>query len=244
MLNNIRISNYIKTNSLLQKLNPLNKILTLIIFLFISLLTNNIYIHLGLIVYLLILILISKINIKVYLLSFKTILFLLVAIFLINLLFNMNIITNIVNILKIIEMIIYSSLLTITTSSMDLIGGLNILLKPLKIFKINTNEISYILMLGIKFIPLVIDQINIIIKTLLSKGINLKNSKHKILILKSIIIPTINNSLRKADLVADSLILKSYNINEIEINNKWKVLDITILIVYLICLLFIIGGKL
>lgn len=245
MLNNIEISKYVNTNSFLHKLNPINKILTLLIFLIISLLINNIYIHLGILIYLFILILVTKINIKKYLLSFKTIGLFLIIIFLINLLFKMDINTNITNIFKIIEMIIYSSLLTITTSSMELICGLNKLLKPLKIIKINTNEMSYILMLTIKFIPLIIDQMNIIIKTLLSKGINIKKSKHKILILKSIVIPTINNSLRKADLFADSLILKSYDINKIKIkNNKWTLKDIIVFIIYLICLIFVIGGKL
>lgn len=243
MLNNIEISKYTNTNSYIHKLNTLNKILTLILFLIITMFITNIYIHLVIIIYLFILLLISKIDIKKYLSSLKTTLYFLSAIFFINLLFKMNIITNIVNIFKILEMIIYSSLLTLTTSSSELIMGLNKLLSPLKIFKIKINEISYVLMLALKFIPLIIDQMNIIIKTLLSKGISLKTSKHKILILKSIIIPTINSSLRKADLLADTLILKSYDIDKEKTNaryNEWKLKDTIIILIYIACLFIVV----
>lgn len=241
MLNNIQLSKYINTSSCIHKLSPICKLVTLIIFLFITMLVSNIYLHCLILIYLFILILISKINIREYLKTFKSIFYLLLAIFIINAIFQVNIISNIINISKIIEMIFYSSLITMTTSDIELINGFNMIFKPLKIFKININEISFILSMSIKFVPIIIDQINDIIKNLRSKGINLKTSKHKILIIKSIIIPTLNLSIRKADLLADNLTLKLYNLNNNNINyNKWKLKDSIILIVYILCLILVI----
>lgn len=229
MLNNIQIFRYIETNSLIHKINPLNKLLTLIIFTILILNINNIYFHIIIILYLCILIKLSKIEINKYLKSIKTILYLLISVFIINIIFKVNIITTLINIFRIVEIVIYSSLIMMTTKTNQLIYGLDKILLPLKIFKINTNKIIFILTMAIKFIPIVIEQINTILKGLISKGIR----KNKILVLSAIIIPTINLLLRKTDLLSDELELKLYNYN-IEIQKySWKKIDTIIILIHL-----------
>lgn len=229
MLNNIQIFRYIETNSLIHKINPLNKLLTLIIFTILILNINNIYFHIIIILYLFMLIKLSKIEINEYLKSIKTILYLLISVFIINIIFKVNIITTLINIFRIVEIVVYSSLIMMTTKTNQLIYGLDKILLPLKIFKINTNKIIFILTMAIKFIPIVIEQINTILKGLISKGIR----KNKILVLSAIIIPTINLLLRKAELLSDELELKLYNYN-IEIQKcSWKKIDTIIILIYL-----------
>ena len=235
MLNNIQIFRYIDTNSIIQKINPLNKILTLIIFTIISITSNNIIEHMIFIVYLFLLMLLSKIKINKYLKLMKGLLYLLIPIFIINLFCKVDMILNVTNILKIIEIFIYSSLITISTTTNELIYSLDRLLLPLKILKINTKKIIFVLTLSIKFIPIVIEEFNIVIKGLISKGIK----KNKILVLKAIIIPTFSLLIRKADMLADELELKIYDYNiKIETYN-WNLSDWIILIIYIM----IFGGR-
>lgn len=236
MLNNIQIFRYIKTNSIIHKINPLNKLLTLIILTLIVLNSNNIIFHIIIILYLFILMLLSKIKIKKYLKSIKSIIYLLIAIFIINAICKLDIITNTINVFRILEIFLYSSLIMITTPTNELIYGLDKILLPLKILKINTNKIILILTMAIKFIPIVIDQINSILKYLQSKKIR----KNKILILSAITIPTINLLLRKADLLSEELELKLYDYNIKIEKQEWKIIDTIILIIYLGIL---IGGK-
>ena len=235
MLNNIQIFRYIDTNSIIQKINPLNKLLTLIIFTIISITSNNIIEHILLIIYLLFLILLSKIKINKYLKSMKCLLYLLIPIFIVNLLCKIDLILNITNIFKIIEIYIYSSLITISTSTNELIYSLDKLLLPLKILKINTKKIILVLTLSIKFIPIVIEEFNKVIKGLISKGIK----KNKILVLKAIIIPTFSLLISKADMLADELELKLYDYN-IKIDDyNWNLKDWIILMIYII----VFGGR-
>lgn len=229
MLNNIQIFRYINTNSIIQKINPLNKLLTLIIFTIISITSNNLIEHILLIIYIFILILLSKVKMNKYLKSMKSLIYLLIPIFIINILCKIDIILSITNIFKIIEIFIYSSLITLSTTTNELLYSLDKLLIPLKILKINTKKIIFILTLSIKFIPIVIEEFNKIIKGLISKGIK----KNKILVLKAIIIPTYSLLIKKADLLADELELKLYNYN-IKIDNyNWNLKDWIILIIYI-----------
>ncbi len=229
MLNNIQIFRYINTNSIIQKINPLNKLLTLIIFTIISITSNNLIEHILLIIYIFILILLSKVKMNKYLKSMKSLIYLLIPIFIINILCKIDIILSITNIFKIIEIFIYSSLITLSTTTNELLYSLDKLLIPLKILKINTKKIIFILTLSIKFIPIVIEVFNKIIKGLISKGIK----KNKILVLKAIIIPTYSLLIKKADLLADELELKLYNYN-IKIDNyNWNLKDWIILIIYI-----------
>lgn len=235
MLSNIQVFKYIETNSKIHEIDSLNKLLTLIIFTIISF-KNNIIIHLILLVYLFTLIMLSRVRILNYLRSIKNIIYLLVAVFFINIICKVNIILNFINILRIIELVIYSSIIIMTTKTNELISGLYRLLLPLKIFKININKIVFILTMSIKFIFIIIDEFNKIIKGLIGKGINTKN---KILILKSIIIPTLCLSLHQSDNLATDLEFKLYNYDDIKIISNWKKIDTLILVIYIIALILI-----
>lgn len=239
MLNNITLSRYINNNSIINKINSFGKLLSLILILIISIKSSNLYIHGVLLIYIFIMILLTNIGLKKYLISIRHISYLMIGIFIINVIFKVDIITNIVNVLRVIEIVLYTSIITITTSESELIYSLDLLFTPLKIFKINTNKISFILTLAIRFIPNIIDQINIILKSLLSRGIDFKTNKHKILLIKSIIIPTFNLSIKKADDLADSLELRSYDVFKKRTNlryNKWNNFNTLIIIVLLLIL--------
>lgn len=241
MLNNISLSGYIDRKTFIHKLNAINKLLSLFIFLVITLITISIYIHISYLLYLFLLIVISKIPLREYLKSIRYILYLLIGLFLINLIFKTPLLDNIINILKVIEIVVYTSIITMTTSETEMIKGISTLLKPLKIFKINTFKLAFIFTFTIRFIPVIIDQVNIILKKLLSKGINIK--RNKILVLKSIIIPTFNLSIKKADNLSDSMEVRMYDINNNKINyihNKWGIKDTIILLFYILILIGVI----
>ena len=235
MLNSIQIFSYTETNSIIHKIDSLNKLLTLIVFTLISF-NNNIIIHLILILYLIILIILSKIKIISYVKSIKNITYLLVAIFLINIICKMDIILNLINIFRIIEIVIYSSIITMTTKTDELISGLYRLLIPLKIFKININKIVFILIMSIKLIPVIIDEFNKTIKGLKGKGVGAKN---KLLMIKSIVIPTFSLIIRKSDNIVTDLEFKLYNYENIKITNNWKLIDTIIFIIHIFILILL-----
>ena len=233
MLNNITLSRYQDTNSFLHKLNPLQKLISLILFIILSIITNNLYLHLNYLLIIILLIVISKVSFKEYLYSLRTMLYLILGIFLINILLKVELEDNIISLLKIIETILASTLITLTTKENDTINALIYLLYPLKIFKINIYVLAGIFSMTLKFIPCIIDSINKIILTLKARGVNFK--KNRILILKTIIIPTFNLTLKRADDLALSMEVRQYNINKkITKLKKWKLIDIIIVIILII----------
>lgn len=236
MLNNIQIFKYIDNNSVIHQIDSLNKLITLLIFTFISLIENNIIFHIILLIYLLILICLSRIKIINYIKSIKNIFYLLISVFLVNMICRIDIILNMVYVFRIIEIVVYSSLITMSTKTNELIYGLYRLLIPMKIFKLNINKLVFILTSSIKFIPIIIDEFNKILKGLMSKGINRKN---KLLLFKSIIIPTFSLSLRQSDLLGTDLELKLYDYNNIEKYNKWNIKETIILAIYILVLILV-----
>ena len=230
MLNNINLSRYQNTHSFLHKLNPLQKLISLILFIILSILTNNIYMHLMYLLIIILLINISKVSFKEYLYSLRTILYLILGVFLINMLLGINIIDSCICLLKIIETVFAATLVTLTTKENDMINALIHLFYPLKLFKINIFVLSQIFNMTLKFIPCVIDSINKIILTLKSRGVNF--NKNRILILRTIIIPTFNLTLKRADDLALSLEIRQYNINKKPKKlKKWKIIDTIIMVI-------------
>lgn len=247
MLNNIELNSYVDTNSIINKLNPIVKIISIIFILFLSILSNNIKAHLLIILLIINLILLSKIDYSYFLKTINNIKYFLIIIFIFNLFFT-NIIDNIVNILRIIELIIYSKLITYTTKTTDINYAITYLCTPLKLFKINPLFISMSITLTIRFIPIVINEINTIIKALKVKGIYFSNNiKKNIIILKQIIKPIFKNSILKADKIANTIELKHFDFNKKRtnyFNHKINLKDIIFLLIFILITVVIIRGEL
>ena len=246
MLNNIELNSYINSNSIINKINPLIKIISIIFILFLSILSNNITSHLLIILLIINLILISKIDISYYLKTINNMKYFLIVIFVFNLFF-INITDSIINILRIIELIIYSKLITYTTNTSSINHAITKLCTPLKIFKMNPLFISMSITLTIRFIPIVINEINTIVKSLKVKGIYFsKDIKKNIIILKQIIKPIFKNSILKADKIANAIELKYFDFNKKRSNYfeyKFELQDIIFLAIFVLITIFIIRSE-
>ena len=171
--------------------------------------------------------------------------FILICYNLINLLFFILFISCFNQI--IIELIIYSKLITYTTNTSSINYAITKLCTPLKIFKINPLFISMSITLTIRFIPIVINEINTIVKSLKVKGIYFsKDIKKNIIILKQIIKPIFKNSILKADKIANAIELKYFDFNKKRSNYfeyKFKLQDIIFLAIFVLITIFIIRSE-
>lgn len=240
MLNNISLSRYQNTDSFLHKLNPLQKLISLILCIVIILITSNLFMHSLYVLISILLIIMSKVFFREYVYSLRTMLYLFIGIFLINVLVGVSIENNIINLLKILEVVIFSTLVTLTTQENDVVNAITKILFPLRLFKINTYSIALIFNMTLKFIPCIIDCINKIILTLRSRGVNFR--KNRVLILRTIIIPTFNLTLKRADDLALSMEVRQYKINQKpKTIKKWKIIDSIIISILIILLIEVIA---
>lgn len=117
-------------------------------------------------------------------------------------------------IIRLITLIMISSLLTLSTKPTDLNLGLEKLLKPLNIFSKNLSSIlSMIISIALRFIPTLIKETNKILKAQASRGVDFNegNIKTKIGQIVSLIVPMFIISYKKAYDLSDAMDARGYN---------------------------------
>ena len=114
--------------------------------------------------------------------------------------------------LRLILIIIFSSLLTFTTSPIQLTDGLEKILSPLKIIGVPAHEFAMMMTISLRFIPTLIEELDKIIKAQKSRGVDFE-SGNLIQRLKSfvpVLVPLFISSFRRADELAMAMEARSY----------------------------------
>lgn len=217
MSNNISFNKFYNINSDIRKMNPVIKILCVLIFIALTFLENSVQFYSILFIMTFCIIYLSNIPFKQYLKIIIGLLSFIIFIFLINFLCKTSLYYSISLSLRLILIVLYSSILTFSTPPSELIYGLEKILSPLKIFKIPVNSLALVLALSIRFIPNVFYQGKAIIKNYESKGIKFTDLSIplKLKYIKSIIVPMFVLSIKKSDELSDSMLLKLYDSNSI-----------------------------
>ena len=119
-------------------------------------------------------------------------------------------------VLRLINLVLLSSILTFTTSPMDLKNGLESLMKPLKVIKVPTAEIAMMISLVLRFIPTLLDETNKIIKAQASRGADFSEStlRQKMKQIISLLVPMFVVSFKRADDLANAMESRGYVIGE------------------------------
>lgn len=105
-----------------------------------------------------------------------------------------------------------STLMTLTTSPLDMVGALEWYMKPLKYVHIPIEEIALLVMLAIRFIPLLFEETDRILKAQKARGVSLETGGmlHKVRALIPVLIPLLHGVFRRADDLAVALTLRGY----------------------------------
>ncbi len=216
MLDNISFNRFCNVDSRLRRMNPISKILCVIIFLILTFVDSSIEFNLILLIFVFAAMLLSNISFKVYGKILLGLLSFIIFIFFINFLCDVNINISILFSIRLILIVLYSSILTLTTSPDELIYGLEHILSPLKIFKLPINSLALILSLTIRFIPLVFEMGKGIIKCYESRGIKFSklSLRNKLSYMKSIIIPVFVLAFKNSDELTDTMNLRLYDTNQ------------------------------
>lgn len=105
-----------------------------------------------------------------------------------------------------------STLTTLTTSPLDMVWAMEWYLKPLKYMNVPTDEIALAVMLAIRFIPLLFEETDRIIKAQKARGVDLESGGlvRKVRALIPILLPLLYSVFRRADDLAVALTLRGY----------------------------------
>ncbi len=114
--------------------------------------------------------------------------------------------------IRIISLVVISSLLTYTTSPNELTDALERLMKPLKIFKIDVHSISMTMTIALRFIPTLIEEIDKIMSAQKSRGADMESGGiiHRAKALIPVLIPLFISAFRRANELAYAMECRCY----------------------------------
>lgn len=245
MLNNVMIGRYYPIQSRVHRMNPIAKVLCTLLFIVAAFLANNLEYNLILFALLMLILFNTRIPFTVYLKTLLSVKWLLLFIVIINLIFKNDVTNIVIMVLRIIYILWYTTVLTLTTPPTELTYGLAKVLSPLKLLFVPVNRLALSLTLALRFIPTIIDQSNKILKSQASRGIDYYNSglKGKLLALNSLIVPMFTLTIKRADDLALAMDIRLYNVDSKRVNfrqNKWRFYDTFLCLIHLAILIGII----
>lgn len=114
--------------------------------------------------------------------------------------------------LQLVFAIWLSTLMTLTTSPLDMVWALEWYMRPLRYLRIPIEDIALLVMLAIRFIPLLFEETERILKAQKARGVSLETGGmvQKVKALMPVLIPLLHGVFRRADDLAVALTLRGY----------------------------------
>ena len=148
------MTRYVEKKSIVHKINSTIKLLVLIV-LSIVIFTIESYLYLSIIMgIVLVLIILSKIHIRYYLKNTKHAVYFILITFVMNMLILSNLSYSLMLSYRIFIMLALTQIFAITTTQAEVGRAITNILMPLKVFKVNIEEISIMIVIALSFMPI------------------------------------------------------------------------------------------
>ena len=228
MISDITIGQYYKGDSFVHKLDPRAKIILTVLFVAMIFLCKNFFSLVLVLGFILLSVAASKVPFKMFAKSLRPIVPIVLFTAIINIfyitggkeLLSLGIIsitekglfTAIFMAIRIIFLIISSSLLTYTTVPTQLTDAIERLLSPLKIFHIPVHTLAMLMTLALRFIPTLIEEVERITNAQKARGADFESGSfmEKIKALIPILIPLFISAFRRAYELSDAMTCRCY----------------------------------
>ena len=250
MLKDITIGQYFPGNTIIHRLDPRIKIIITALFIASLFFINNFIPYVLIVGFILLAVKISNVPLKFILKGIKPLLFIIVITFTINVLMTKGevlfeigpltvtkegIYLAVFMALRLIFLIIGTSLLTLTTSPIALTDGIEKLLTPFKKIGLPAHELAMMMTIALRFIPTLLEETDKIMKAQMARGADFEsgNILNRARNLVPLLVPLFINAFRRADELATAMEARCYRggDNRTRLNElKLRKTDITILI--------------
>ena len=124
--------------------------------------------------------------------------------------------TTIKLVLRLVLLISGATLLSLTTTPVELADGVESLLAPLKLIRVPVRDIAMIMSIALRFIPTLFEETNKIVSAQKSRGASFDTGGPfaRVKALLPVLIPLFVNSFRRADELAFAMDSRCYNASE------------------------------
>lgn len=230
MIKDITIGQYIPGDTFVHKLDPRTKILNSLLFIVSLFVINKFTGYIFVIAFLALAIAVSKIHLRYLYKGLRPVFALVIITALLNLfmiqgtqdtliwqfkflkIYKEGIDTSVFMTFRLIFLILGTSLLTLTTSPIELTDGIEKLLNPFKKMGLPAHELAMMMTIALRFIPTLIDETDKIMKAQQARGADFESgniiAKAKSLI--PLLVPLFISSFRRADELAMAMEARCY----------------------------------
>lgn len=256
-MNNMMFGRYLPLDSYIHKLDPRLKIGALLLLLIAVFFDAGFIGYSVLGIFVIIMAILSKIKISQILKAIKPMLFMMAFLMVFNLIFiqrgeivisigfikiyDAALIQTAYIFIRLVLIIIMTTILTATTKPLDLTLGIEHLLSPFKKIGFPTHEVAMMISIALRFIPTLLEETQRIMKAQASRGVEFSEGslKEKILSIVSLIIPLFISAFQRAEDLANAMESRNYNPEAKRTRYKqlhWKIADtVSLVCVLLMC---------
>ena len=228
MLKDITLGQYYKKDSVIHSLDPRVKLCATLVILVCLFISSNIFAYFIAVTFLVIVIKLSKVPVSFIFRGLKSLFLLLFISIFFNLFFTpgetickffiFNITVEGLKLAikmgsRLVYIVIGSSLLTLTTTPSQITDGLEKSLSFLNVFKVPVSEIALMMSIALRFIPILIEETDKIMKAQMSRGadFNKGNLIEKAKSLIPLLVPLFVSAFRRANDLAYAMESRCYS---------------------------------
>lgn len=244
MIKNITIGQYFPGDTVIHRLDPRIKIIIVFMFIVSLFFIASFYPYLLIVAFIVSTIKLAKMPFKYVLKGIKPLMFIIVITFLINVFMTkgevilslgpLNITKEgirqaVFMALRLIFLVIGTSLLTLTTSPISLTDGIEKLLSPLKRVGVPAHELAMMMTIALRFIPTLLEETDKIMKAQMARGADFESGNiiNRAKNLVPLLVPLFINAFRRADELATAMEARCYRggdnrtrMNELKLNRN------------------------
>ena len=227
MIRDITIGQYYQTKSALHSLDPRTKLIGVLVYLVSLFLFNSISVYIIATIFLVSVIILSRVPLSYILKGMKSMVFIL----LLTVIFNIFLTPGVpvftfwkfrvtkegliiagYTAIRLLYLIVGSSLLTFTTTPNNLTDGLESLMKPLRTFRVPVHEVAMMMSIALRFIPILLDETDKIMKAQQARGADFEhgNILRRAKSLVPILVPLFVSAFRRANDLAMAMEARCY----------------------------------
>lgn len=228
MMEKMIFGRYVPGESVLHRMDPRSKLIIVFLFVCIVFIANNAWTYGILAAYTLLMVGMSKIPPRFLYQGLKPVLFLVAFTFLLHIfmtregdivvdwgwlkIYEEGIRQGIFISLRFFLLILITSLLTLTTTPIEITDGLETLLNPLKKVKFPVHELALMMSISLRFIPTLMQETDKIMKAQTARGVEYNSGpvKDRIKAIVPLLIPLFISSFKRAEELAVAMEARGY----------------------------------
>lgn len=228
MISDITIGQFFPGKSVVHRIDPRIKVCVVIFMIVLLFLSDNFYSLGTAVVFLSACMVLSKVPVKLYLRSLKAIIFIIIFTAALNIFYGTGepiaqfwvfkitvngILNSIFMTVRLVFVILASSILTFTTSPTQLTDAIERLLKPLTYIKVPVHEFAMMMTIALRFVPTLLEETDKIMSAQKARGADMESGGiiQRIKALIPVLIPLFVSAFRRAFDLATAMESRCYH---------------------------------